>query len=498
MTKASAKKTGKPDYVTPEYIAAQRAKRQLAKAERAKRNAELGIVPQEQGFDCRFVERPMLRVAEDDDGAPGIVMKIMTYNVLGQALIRRKLFPTNGNALKWRWRSRVLLSELRLYDADIMCLQEVDKAQLEPFYFPELEKLGYTVLFHCGQGKNHGLLLCWRTSMFCLDASKHVDYDDDSGYDADGAMATGKRHTVPQTRTRNVALLAALRYVNSTSNAGVIVGTTHLFWHPYGTLERTRQCAVLVRNLKKFSEEIDPTHGQWPIFAAGDFNSLPFDAPYLCMTQPQERRVTARSKTVLENSFNHVYTTKDEEEVEEDEDDVEGVIFAAEEVKSKVDSVPAPKALVSSVDTVILSQFTPQTSMPPPGEPTRKSISREALTIDDVYTLHDNNNSVILRSLYGSSYRYAHPENSSVDDRNGEPSFSNWAHSWRGLLDYIFVFDHRPGASSGNEGGANVEVLELLRLPLPDEMGAEPSGQPREGQYPSDHLCLMAKIKIVQ
>ncbi|KAK9373031.1 Endonuclease/exonuclease/phosphatase [Lipomyces chichibuensis] len=483
--KESSKKKGggRPDFVTPEYIAAQRAKREEAKAEKARRNAELGILPVEPVFNTNFRKRPMLAVCGTGGIESGsfVDVKIMTYNVLGQALIRRKLFPTNGDALKWRWRSKMLLSELKYYNADIMCLQEVDLAHMDTFYGPELKQLGYDLLYLRGDGKNHGLLICWRTSMCSLVKSESVVYDNDNGYDPADMVA---KPTVPQARTRNVASLAALKFNGPDKVGGLIVGTTHLFWHPHGTFERTRQAAVLVRNAKKFASQIDR---RWPIFLAGDFNSLPFDSPYLCLTKGKETRNTVHSYEILRSSWEHEYKKKEaeegEEEVEQEEGDEESIDWPEEKPE-----LAAAQAVTAEVIT---------RSAAPAGAAESGGGSGKKSTIEDIMELHDNNN-VLLRSLYGDFYRYVHPENSDVELRNGEPAFSNWAFTWRGLLDYIFVMEYpdRRGCNSA-EIVQGVSVLELLRLPEPEEMGEEPSGQPREGQYPSDHLCLMAKVRVM-
>ncbi|KAK9249058.1 Endonuclease/exonuclease/phosphatase [Lipomyces tetrasporus] len=480
---------GRPDFVTPEYIAAQRAKREQAKADRARRNAELGIaVAAEPVFDTNFRKRPMLSVCGNGGGgieSGGVVdVKIMTYNVLGQALIRRKLFPTNGDALKWRWRSKMLLAELTYYDADIMCLQEVDLAHMDTFYGPELRRLGYEFVFHRGEGKNHGLALCWKTSLCSLVRSASVDYDKDNGYDPADVDA---RPTIPQARTRNVACLVGLKF-NRPDTAGLVVGTTHLFWHPHGTFERTRQAAVLVRNAKTFAAEIDG--GRWPVFLAGDFNSLPFDSPYLWLTKPKETRTSVHSDEILRSSWEHEYKKKEDAADEEGEDD-------EDEEETDMPEAAEPKMLVE------LGPNRASGQVPDRPEPVEASASKDTgkSSIDDIMRLHDNNK-VLLRSLYGGFYRYVHPENADVEVRNGEPAFSNWAFTWRGLLDYIFVVEY-PGRGRGGAGGLGeivegVKVVELLRVPEPDEMGDEPSGQPREGQYPSDHLCLMAKVRLGQ
>ncbi|KAK7206810.1 Endonuclease/exonuclease/phosphatase [Myxozyma melibiosi] len=497
---ALKKSGGKPDFVTPEYIAAQRAKREQAKLEKARKNKELGIVPQEEqvAANTSFIKRPMLAVNDGhalDAASEGVDVKIMTYNVLGQALIRRKLFPTNGDILKWKLRSKVLLSELKFYDADVMCMQEVDLAHLEGFYYPELTKLGFDYLFHRGERKNHGLLICWKKALFSLVKSEVVDYDNDCGYDdreAEGAVVTE-----PQMLTRNIALLAALKF--NSSEKGIVIGTTHLFWHPHGTLERTRQCAIFVRNAKTFANNLDVAK-TWPVFLAGDFNSLPFDAPYLCLTKASAERVTERSKYVITNSAIHEYKKKAVAEEADDDAEDEEQEDVPEESENKP-AEPAPVQAQAPAAPVMMEEFLPETSHPPIPIPSADSAARIA-GIEDVYRLHDNNE-VRLRSVYGECYRYVHPENANIESRNGEPTFSNWAHTWRGLLDYIFAFDfperRRDDVQMRAEEGdvvPGVKALELLRLPLPAEMGEEPCGQPRVGQYPSDHLCLMAKLRI--
>ena len=52
-------------------------------------------------------------------------------------------------------------------------------------------------------------------------------------------------------------------------------------------------------------------------------------------------------------------------------------------------------------------------------------------------------------------------------------------------------------ASNPIETQQKVRLLKLLRLPRGEEMGDEPSGQPRLGQYPSDHFALMSEIEIL-
>ncbi|KAK9458327.1 Endonuclease/exonuclease/phosphatase [Dipodascopsis uninucleata] len=478
MAKASTEKKsgGRPDFVTPEYIAAQRAKREQAKLEKKKRNKELGIIPEKQ-FSLDFIKRPYLPVnLQTSDDASHVDIRIMTYNVLGQALIRRKLFPTNGDILKWKWRSKILLSEFAYYSADLMCLQEVDFAHLESFYYPRLQELGYETIFHRGDRKNHGLLIAYKAAMFTLDRTSTVDYDNDVGACENNPKWSSMAY--PQTKTRNVGLLAYLKF-KSAEDKGLIIGTTHLFWHPYGTYERTRQSAILVRNALKFLSDIG---NHVPVFLAGDFNSLPYHSAYLSLTKTKNNRVTDESTRVLQESVEHVYARN---AVEEDEDGEDGN-----------DSIDEGGEMIDTKKASDISAGTEMTTDELASSVTDNSFPITP-SVSDVYKLFDENG-ILLKSAYGEFYRYVHPGNADVEKRNGESSFSNWAHAWRGLIDYIFVLDSQEESNKRNESSltSGVDVLELLRMPTPEEMGSEPSGQPREGQYPSDHLCLVCKFRI--
>ena len=150
----SKKKGKKPSKVSPEHIAEVRAKREAAKKAKREEMLARGLDP-EFPPDLQFISRPMLPL--DSNYSPeGFVFKIMTYNCLAQALIRRKLFPTSGNALKWFKRSRVLLNEFMHYKADVHCLQEIDYIQYQSFWKEEFGKLGYDSQFH-----RHGTCLLY-------------------------------------------------------------------------------------------------------------------------------------------------------------------------------------------------------------------------------------------------------------------------------------------------------------------------------------------------
>jgi RNA exonuclease NGL2 len=99
-------------------------------------------------------------------------------------------------------------------------------------------------------------------------------------------------------------------------------------------------------------------------------------------------------------------------------------------------------------------------------------------------------------------YKSVDPKNAGLDNERNEPFFSNWANTWRGLLDYIFIIKDWDIGTDKREVDSictfetenDVRINKLLKLPHPDEMGL---GQPRENEYPSDHLCMIADISLL-
>ncbi|KAI9201091.1 hypothetical protein LWI28_017927 [Acer negundo] len=79
-----------------------------------------------------------------------VTFNVLSYNILADmyASISAEMqsyCPTW--ALAWDYRRKNLLSEIIEYNADIICLQEVQSDHFEYFFEPELTKLGYSVMF---------------------------------------------------------------------------------------------------------------------------------------------------------------------------------------------------------------------------------------------------------------------------------------------------------------------------------------------------------------
>ncbi|ODN78037.1 hypothetical protein L202_05120 [Cryptococcus amylolentus CBS 6039] len=213
-------------------------------------------------------------------------VRILTWNLLAQTLVRRKLFP-GSDCLKWGDRKALLLAEMAHHGScDIICLQECDKHSEISTALPK-----HTFVKGTGPHKSHGLVILYNKEKFGAEWKElvHLDFEDlhspSQGTEEEGEEDLGeiKRRKGGSRMTKNVGLIVGLKSKNE-SGRGIVVATTHLFWHPMYAYERTRQALLLVRAIRRFQG----VHGLegWPVVFAGDLNTQPSESTYSLLTSP--------------------------------------------------------------------------------------------------------------------------------------------------------------------------------------------------------------------
>ncbi|OON14914.1 endonuclease/exonuclease/phosphatase family protein, partial [Opisthorchis viverrini] len=84
----------------------------------------------------------------DELSKDGFPFTLMCYNLLSPNYATPNQYPYCPSwALNWDYRRRSILDEIRIYHANIICLQEVETNQFEEIFKPELEKLKYDAVF---------------------------------------------------------------------------------------------------------------------------------------------------------------------------------------------------------------------------------------------------------------------------------------------------------------------------------------------------------------
>ncbi|XP_051908121.1 protein angel homolog 2 isoform X2 [Hippocampus zosterae] len=198
-------------------------------------------------------------------GGRALDLSVMSYNILSQELLRANGYLYTHcppAALRWSYRLRNLLAELRHYDADVLCLQEVQEDHFENQIRPALHTQGYECVYKKRTGKKpDGCVVAFKTSRLCLLASKPVEFlrPGDALLDRD-----------------NVGLVVLLRPAGAGVDASDVlcVANTHLLYNPRRGDVKLAQLAILLAEIGRLSRLSNGT--AHPVLLCGDFNSTPW------------------------------------------------------------------------------------------------------------------------------------------------------------------------------------------------------------------------------
>ncbi|KAM0748963.1 Endonuclease/exonuclease/phosphatase [Meredithblackwellia eburnea MCA 4105] len=471
----------------------------------------------------------------------GTSTSILTWNLLAQALVRRELFP-NCDFLKGATRVPTLMQEVMHYSPDIACLQEVDRLE---DHLPVLNPTYSTTSYIGYPNKAHGLLIAHKESVFEKVGERGLRLDElplfyvegesqeptlapstseenkeegkplsisrppspsthHESYDGSTVEAKAARKRAGLSRsTRNVALMVALKYRNRAG--GIIIATTHLFWHPKHIYERVRQTGILLRELRKFRDE--SSNGEWrdwSTFLAGDLNTQPRESTYrliLGLPLSEEQIADLEHSSVIHESVDKLH---DRDWVSPEEES-EKAKKAAEASYARGDYSQHPDRIIKN---------------------SRQPTEEDGLaTVEELKSLYLTGEQGRIRSAYGEIhglitseegkwYADRKPEVASgsgwavVEDeetkkkrklgtweervRRGdfEPKWTNFTPLWRCTLDYIFLL---PPSSTLPTSAKPPRFTALLKTHNEEDMGR---GLPKLGVEPSDHISLGAVVEI--
>lgn len=100
-----------------------------------------------------------------------------------------------------------------------------------------LERAGYSHHYASGPRKLHGCLIAFKAGFYSMVADKVLFYDDQSvGMDSESSRIGSSF------KTRNIGYLLALQS-NSDEKEGMVVATSHLFWHPRSVIVFLSACS---------------------------------------------------------------------------------------------------------------------------------------------------------------------------------------------------------------------------------------------------------------
>ncbi|KXS16265.1 hypothetical protein M427DRAFT_154608 [Gonapodya prolifera JEL478] len=194
-----------------------------------------------------------------------------TYNLLSQTLLERyrhQLYSHIQERWMFKWDSRcdALLDELKMYDADIITLQELDEKHWWNDFEPVLYRRGYDGYYvQCtGDSRDDGVAIFVRESKFKVVASLKVRHQQNTFLD---------RH--------NVGLIVLVQSREDPS-IHMCVATTHLLFNTKRSFIKLAQfkwladnAAHLIRTHLGSPGSTDTDLLDVPVLIAGDFNAEP-------------------------------------------------------------------------------------------------------------------------------------------------------------------------------------------------------------------------------
>lgn len=427
---------------TPETLALSEARKAKKLSKKLIQSNEPRLLPE------ITVPRPWLTLhtSETNHCLP---IRVLTWNLLAQCLVRRQLFPAS-DCLKAGQREPVLHREILSHNADILCLQEVDRLEQ---LLPVLQKAGYSHHFGSGPGKLHGSIIAYKAQRFSLVAEKVVYYDEER-VRTDGSEL-GQRGV--SFKTRNIGMIVALEANNNQSDS-LVVATTHLFWHPKYTYERARQAALLIREVSRF--KVDHAVEEWPCIVAGDFNFPPDDPAYSLLSGDEllaEQQAKLSASYVVHSTVGPNVLLNTEKQVVDDQEGGDADDPDVDIVNAR-NAIPAD-GLLSIPELVTLCSSQPRV--------------RSSYDIGLADYLSRN----FFITTYGDRVQIPPGRHGSH-----EPEYTSYAHYWKTVLDYVFVLD---------PPGRYCRVTGLLS---PFQAADLEPGLPQRRVSGSDHVSLVAEL----
>ncbi|KAI0788545.1 Endonuclease/exonuclease/phosphatase [Abortiporus biennis] len=412
----------------------------VAEARKLKKEQNRIKAQQEEEARSKILPRPWVKFADPNPG--DLTVRVMSWNLLAQCLIRRALFPAS-DCLKAAQRENMLYREILSHNADVCCMQEVDRTEK---LFPVLEEAGYALNYATGPRKHHGCLIAYKKDIFEQIQERKIQYDLQEVHEEGTERARRGSSFV----TRNIAFMLALRRSKGEDD-GIIIATTHLFWHP-------AQVTILLREVSAFRKQHGLDH--WPCIIAGDFNFHPSDSVYSLIVGdpllPHQLERLATSRVVHVTIDPEVPITSPKLVVEDDEDGDESDpdrIITNSRLATEADGLLTDEELVQMIKDI--------------GSPI--SVYDQGLRNDhnpeDLPLTHGTHSPIPQGRLGGF-----------------EPNFTSYTHYWKCTLDYIFVLDP-PDRKVG-----------ILGIAKPHPAASLEPGLPHYGIGGSDHISLAADL----
>ncbi|XP_054796215.1 carbon catabolite repressor protein 4 homolog 1-like isoform X2 [Prosopis cineraria] len=215
---------------------------------------------------------------------------ILSYNILSDIYTYQKYYNCPPWALVWEYRRHNLLREIIKYNADIICLQEVQSDHFENFFKPKLTEEGYMAIYkkknnevYTGnQFVTDGCATFYRRHLFKEFAKHEVEFNKKTSPVVEALEPDLRSEASKHLMKDNVALVVILETlgnccIKDAIQSRICVVNAHICSDPKLPDVKLFQVVTLVNELEKMLQS------EIPLLICGDFNSVPQSDPYTFM-----------------------------------------------------------------------------------------------------------------------------------------------------------------------------------------------------------------------
>ncbi|KAJ3328231.1 Glucose-repressible alcohol dehydrogenase transcriptional effector [Blyttiomyces sp. JEL0837] len=242
-------------------------------------------------------EREWISLEEDFSAPQNDVYTVMCYNTLCDKYATAQAYAyTPSWALNWDYRKELLLQDILNYNADIVCMQEVEMSQFEEYFSEQLGQLGdYEGVFWpksrartMGDFEKRSVDGCatfFKTTKFTLVERHLIEFQQIAMQRPDLRRTEDVYNRVMV--KDNIAVITILESVDN-PGLRILVANAHLHWDPTYMDVKLVQTAMLIEEIQKHASNYalqqsragSGNKGTLPIILCGDFNSLPNSGVY--------------------------------------------------------------------------------------------------------------------------------------------------------------------------------------------------------------------------
>ena len=218
-------------------------------------------------------------------------VRVVTYNVLAAIYATQTMFPYCPMwALSWNFRKDMILRELMGYDADVLCMQEVQADHFENFLYPQLNQLGYEGLYKQKTreafgpaGRVDGCATFYKRNKFTLRVNNVIEFNEaalkmakEDRFSRTVPLEGTNENSIKRVLRDNVAQICVLEMLGSYNvPVQICISNVHIYWDPQYADVKLWQAHILIKELQNFI-----TTNDIPLILMGDFNSSPDSSVY--------------------------------------------------------------------------------------------------------------------------------------------------------------------------------------------------------------------------